>query len=55
MQTIDEALNRLQHSKFRSSFHLHEKERAYVRIKGMDHIVITDYNKFAEAVNVLLK
>ncbi len=38
MQTIDEALNRLQHSKFRSSFHLHEKERAYVRIKGMDVI-----------------
>ena len=28
---------------------------SHVRIKGMDHIVITDYNKFAEAVNVLLK
>ena len=28
---------------------------SHVRIKGMDHIVITDYKKFAEAVGVLLK
>ena len=28
---------------------------SHVRIKGMDHIVITDYNKFADAVSVLLK
>ena len=28
---------------------------SHVRIKGMDHIVITDYRKFASAVDVLLK
>ena len=28
---------------------------SHVRIKGMDHIVITDYRKFAEAVGVLIK
>ena len=28
---------------------------SHVRIKGMDHIVITDYKKFADAVGVLLK
>ena len=28
---------------------------SHVRIKGMDHIVITDYRKFADAVGVLLK
>ena len=28
---------------------------SHVRIKGMDHIVITDYKKFADAVSVLLK
>ena len=28
---------------------------SHVRIKGMDHIVITDYKKFAAAVSVLLK
>ena len=28
---------------------------SHVRIKGMDHIVITDYKKFADAVEVLLK
>jgi hydroxymethylpyrimidine pyrophosphatase-like HAD family hydrolase len=28
---------------------------SHVRIKGMDHIVITDYTKFADAVSVLLK
>ena len=28
---------------------------SHVRIKGMDHIVITDYRRFADAVSVLLK
>ena len=28
---------------------------SHVRIKGMDHIVITDYRNFANAVSVLLK
>ena len=38
MQTIDEALAKLQKSKFRSGFRLKEKERAYVREKGMETI-----------------
>ncbi len=38
MQTRDEALARLSRSRFRSSFHLNEKDRAYVREKGMDTI-----------------
>ena len=28
---------------------------SHVRIFGMDHIVITDYRRFADAVSVLLK
>ena len=38
MQTIEEALNKLEKSKFRSSFHLTKKERAYLEEKGMDVI-----------------
>ena len=38
MQTLDEALDKLQTSKFRSSFHLKEKDKAYIRDKGMDTI-----------------
>lgn len=38
MQTKEEALERLSHSRFRASFHLSEKDRAYVREKGMDTI-----------------
>lgn len=38
MQTIDEALDRLKTSKFRASFTLKEKDKAYVREKGMDTI-----------------
>lgn len=40
MQTVDEALDKLGRSKFRSSFHLSEKDKAYVREKGMDTIRI---------------
>ena len=36
MQTIDEALNKLERSKFRSSFHLTKKEQAYLDEKGME-------------------
>ena len=39
MSTIDEALDRLQRSRFRSRFHLTEKDRAYIRDKGWDAIV----------------
>ncbi len=35
MATIDEALERLRHSDFRARFHLSEKDKAYVREKGM--------------------
>lgn len=38
MQTIDEALDKLQASKFRTSFHLKEKDKAYIREKGMETI-----------------
>ncbi|MGN1031724.1 MAG: DUF4186 domain-containing protein [Butyricicoccaceae bacterium] len=38
MQTIGQALEQLQTSKFRSRFHLTEKDREYVRTKGMDTI-----------------
>lgn len=38
MQTLDEALDKLSHSKFRSSFHLSEKDKAYVSEKGIDTI-----------------
>ena len=38
MQTIDKALEKLNMSKFRSSFHLNEKDKEYVRSKGMNVI-----------------
>lgn len=38
MQTIDEALAKLQKFKFRSRFHLTEKDRQYIEKKGMDTI-----------------
>lgn len=38
MQTIEEALKKLQRSRFRAGFHLGEKERAYVRSRGMEVI-----------------
>lgn len=38
MLTIDRALNKLQTSAFRAGFRLKEKNKAYVREKGMDTI-----------------
>ena len=38
MPTIDEALDRLKASKFRAGFPLKEKDKEYVREKGMDTI-----------------
>lgn len=38
MQTIDDALEKLNRSKFRSGFHLNEKDKEYVRNKGMETI-----------------
>lgn len=38
MASIDETLYKLSLSKFRSSFHLSERLRTYVREKGMDEI-----------------
>ncbi len=35
MQTIDQALDKLERSKFRSSFHLTKKEQLYLEEKGM--------------------
>ena len=38
MQTIDEALNKLKKSKFRSKFHLSEKDKKYIDDKGLEVI-----------------
>ena len=38
MQTIDQALEKLQRSKFRAKFHLSASERAYAEQKGMETI-----------------
>lgn len=38
MQTVDEALAKLQKSKFRSGFHLDEKNVRYIDEKGLDVI-----------------
>lgn len=38
MQTIEQALEKLSHSKFRSSFYLTKAERKYITDKGMDVI-----------------
>lgn len=38
MQTIDQALDKLEKSKFRSSFYLTKKERAYLDEKGIEVI-----------------
>ena len=38
MQTVDEALDKLQKSAFRRKFHLSQKDMEYVREKGMDVI-----------------
>lgn len=38
MQTREQALYKLSRSRFRSSFHLKEKDKEYVKEKGMDTI-----------------
>ena len=38
MQSIEEALDKLAHSRFRSSFHLNQKQKEYIAEKGMDVI-----------------
>ena len=38
MQTISQALEKLEKSRFRSSFYLTKKEKAYIEEKGMDTI-----------------
>ncbi len=38
MQTIDQSLEKLSKSKFRSGFHLSEKDKKYVNEKGYDTI-----------------
>lgn len=38
MQTIEQALEKLQKSKFRSGFHLNEADKAYVRSKGIETV-----------------
>ena len=38
MQTIDQALEKLQKSNFRAKFHLSAKDKDYIKEKGMDVI-----------------
>ena len=38
MQNIQQALEKLDHSKFRSSFHLTKKEKQYLEDKGMETV-----------------
>ena len=38
MATVDEALEKLSHSKFRSSFKLSKKDKEYINEKGMEII-----------------
>ena len=38
MQTIKQALEKLDHSGFRSSFHLTKKDKTYIKEKGMEKI-----------------
>ena len=38
MQTVDEALMKLQRSAFRARFHLSEKDKAYIEKKGMETV-----------------
>jgi hypothetical protein len=45
MPTIDETLEKLSHSKFRSSFKLTKKERAYLEEKGM-HVMRVHAEEF---------
>ena len=35
---FEQLFNRLSHSKFRSSFHLKQKDKQYIQTKGMDTI-----------------
>ncbi len=53
MQSRQEALYKLSQSKFRSSFHLKEKDKDYIKEKGMDVIKSHAYdfvrNKLAPA------
>lgn len=44
MQTINEALDKLSKSTFRSSFHLSAKDKAYIDEKGMDTIRLHAYD-----------
>ena len=38
MQTVDQALEKLSRSDFRTKFHLDSRDRAYIAEKGMDTI-----------------
>ncbi len=57
MATIDEALGRLSRSAFRSRFHLTEKDREYIRKKGLDTVrrhaeeLVRDRLSSAEPIN----
>ena len=56
MISIDNALNNLSHSKFRTSFHLKEKDLNYIKEKGLDTIKIhtSDFIKKRLAPRIII-
>ena len=56
MISIDNALNNLSHSKFRTSFYLKEKDLNYIKEKGLDTIRIhtSDFIKKRLAARIII-
>ena len=50
---MDYLFNRLSKSKFRSSFHLKEKDKEYIKDKGLDEIMDHAYNFIDKRLSML--
>ncbi|MBQ7105760.1 MAG: DUF4186 domain-containing protein [Bacilli bacterium] len=50
---MDYLFNRLSKSKFRSSFHLKEKDKEYIKEKGLDEIMDHAYNFIDKRLSTL--
>ena len=53
MNNLDYLFSRLSKSKFRSSFHLKEKDKEYVRKKGLDEVIDHAYGFVDKRLSVL--
>ena len=53
MEKLDYLFLRLSKSKFRSSFHLKEKDRKYIREKGIDEVMDHAYDFVDKRLSVL--